>query len=79
MKHIINISSILFKYLFVIFFMLLGVLILPIAVLFRDKQVSLNSGKSWEIATISPYLQTNESCHASNTAVSLKYLLHLSW
>lgn len=48
MKHITNIFKILFKYLFVILAMLLGGLILPIAVLFRGKQVSLNQGSNQE-------------------------------
>lgn len=42
MKHFINITKILFKYLLVIFFMVIGFIILPIAVLFRTTTTNYN-------------------------------------
>lgn len=46
MKHIINILLIISKYLIVIFFMLLGFIILPIAILFRKPLIPYNETSS---------------------------------
>lgn len=48
MRHLINILSILLKYTIVILFMFLGLFILPIAVLFREEQDSLNKESNKE-------------------------------
>lgn len=48
MKHTINILEILAKYIIVIVAMVVGFFILPIAVLFRESQVSLNPESNME-------------------------------